>query len=73
MINKIKNLYYSVRYSNFVSRLLYSRPLRAKIISSIIFVVLFFLICAAFEWLYPRSVSNQINSLIHNILWFGVK
>jgi len=73
MINKLKNLYYSVRYSNFISGLLYSRTLRIKIISSIIFVVLFFSICAAFEWMYPRSVSNQINSLIHNILWFGLK
>jgi hypothetical protein len=72
MINKLKNLYYSVRYSNLVSRLLYSRPLRAKIISSIIFVVLFFSICAVFEWMYPRTVSNQINSLIHNILFFGL-
>jgi hypothetical protein len=73
MINKLKNLYYSIRYSNFVSRLLYSRKLRIKIISSFIFVVLFFCICAVFEWMYPRTVSNQINSLIHNILFFGLK
>jgi hypothetical protein len=72
MINKIKNLYYSVRYSNFISGLLYSRTLRVKIISSIIFVVLFFLICAAFEWMYPMSISNQINKLIHEILFFGI-
>jgi hypothetical protein len=64
MINKIKNIYSSI---------VYSRTVRIKVISSIVFVVLFFLICAAFEWMYRGSVINQINSLIHNILWFGVK
>ena len=44
-----------------------------RVISSIIFIVLFVLVCVVFEWAYRGSVTNQINSLIHNILWFGVK
>jgi uncharacterized protein YggT (Ycf19 family) len=44
-----------------------------KTISTIIFIVLFIVICMVFETTYPKSVTNQINSLIHNILWFGVK
>jgi hypothetical protein len=72
MINKLKNLYYSIRYSNTVSRLLYSRKLRIKIISSLIFIVLFVLVCVVFEFLYRGSVVNQINDLIHNVLFFGL-
>jgi len=44
-----------------------------RIISSLIFIVLFVLVCVVFEFLYSGSVTNQINSLIHNILWFGIK
>ncbi len=48
------------------------RSIVIKIISSIIFIILFFLICGIFEWLYPMSISTQINKLIHDILFFGV-
>ena len=44
-----------------------------RVISSIIFVVMFLLIAAGFELTYRGSVINQINSLIHNILFFGLK
>lgn len=44
-----------------------------KVISSIIFIVLFCLIAVVFELLYRGSVTNQINSLVHNILWYGLK
>lgn len=44
-----------------------------KVISSVIFAVGFVLVCVLFEFLYRGSVTNQINSLIHNILFFGVK
>ena len=44
-----------------------------RVISSIIFVVMFLLIAAGFELAYRGSVINQINSLIHNILFFGLK
>lgn len=44
-----------------------------RVISSIIFVVMFLLIAAGFELAYRGSVVNQINSLIHNILFFGLK
>jgi len=44
-----------------------------KIISSILFIVIFFLICGIFELIYPRSVTNNINRLIDNILFFGLK
>lgn len=43
-----------------------------RVISSIIFVVLFFLICVVFELVYRGSVTNQINKLIHEILMFGL-
>lgn len=43
-----------------------------KVISSIIFAVGFFLIAAAFELAYRGSVINQINKLIHDILFFGI-
>ena len=43
-----------------------------RVISSIIFAVGFFLIAAAFELLYRGSVTNQINKLIHEILFFGL-
>lgn len=71
--NNIKNLYYSVRYSNFVGRALYLRGLRVKIISTIIFIVLFFSICIVFELVYPRTVGNQINGLINELFWLGFK
>lgn len=48
-------------------------PTVVKVVSSVIFIVLFFLICAAFELAHRGSVTNQINSLVHNILWFGMK
>ena len=44
-----------------------------RVISSVIFAVMFLLIAVGFELVYRGSVSNQINSLIHNILWFGLK
>lgn len=43
-----------------------------KVISSAIFVVLFFLIAAGFELVYRGSVINQINKLINDILFFGL-
>ena len=63
MINKLKNLYYSI---------VYSRSFRVKVISSIAFALLFFLIAAAFELAHRGSVVNQINKLIHDILFFGL-
>ena len=44
-----------------------------KVISSLVFIVLFICIALTFELVYNGSVTNQINSLIHNILWFGMK
>jgi hypothetical protein len=43
-----------------------------KVISSIIFAVVFAFICVAFELVYRGSVTNQINKLIHEILFFGI-
>ena len=47
-------------------------PTIVKVVSSVIFIVLFFLICAAFELVYSGSVTNQINKLINDILFFGL-
>ena len=44
-----------------------------KVISTMVFVVLFICIAVVFEFVYRGSVTNQINSLIHNILFFGIK
>jgi len=44
-----------------------------KAVSTMVFVVMFICVAVVFEWVYRGSVTNQINSLIHNILWFGVK
>jgi hypothetical protein len=44
-----------------------------KAVSTLVFIVLFICIAVVFEWIYRGSVTNQINSLIHNILWFGIK
>ena len=44
-----------------------------KVISTMVFVVLFICIAVVFEFVHRGSVTNQINSLIHNILFFGVK
>jgi hypothetical protein len=43
-----------------------------RVISSIIFTLLFVLVCVVFEFLYSGSVTNQINKLIHEILFFGI-
>lgn len=43
-----------------------------RVISSIIFAVMFLLIAAGFELVYRGSVINQINKLIHEILFFGL-
>lgn len=43
-----------------------------KVISSVIFAILFFLIAAGFELAYRGSVINQINKLINDILFFGL-
>lgn len=60
MINKLKN---HPKYHSIV----------VKVISSAIFVVGFLLVGVTFELLHRGSVVNQINSLIHNILVFGLK
>lgn len=44
-----------------------------KAISTMVFVALFICVAVVFEFVYSGSVTNQINSLIHNILFFGVK
>jgi hypothetical protein len=49
------------------------RSIVVKVISTIVFIVLFICIALTFELVYSGSVTNQINSLIHNILWFGMK
>jgi len=59
MINKLK---LNPKYHSIVTRL----------ISSIIFAVGFILICVLFELVYRGSVTNQINKLIHEILFFGI-
>jgi hypothetical protein len=59
MINKIK---LNPKYHSITVRA----------ISSIIFTLLFVLICVVFEFVYSGSVTNQINKLIHEILFFGV-
>jgi hypothetical protein len=43
-----------------------------RVISSVVFAVLFFLIAAGFELAYRGSVVNQINKLINDILFFGI-
>jgi hypothetical protein len=43
-----------------------------RVISSVIFAVGFILIAVGFELVYRGSVSNQINKLIHEILFFGI-
>lgn len=43
-----------------------------RVISSVIFAILFFLIAAGFELAYRGSVINQINKLINDILFFGL-
>ena len=59
MINKFIN---NPKYKSIVVR----------IVSSIIFALLFFLIAAGFELAYRGSVINQINKLINDILFFGL-
>jgi hypothetical protein len=44
-----------------------------RAISTMVFVVMFICVAVVFEFVYRGSVTNQINSLIHNILFFGVK
>jgi hypothetical protein len=44
-----------------------------KAVSTMVFVALFICIAVVFEFVYRGSVTNQINSLIHNILFFGIK
>jgi hypothetical protein len=44
-----------------------------KAVSTMVFVVMFICVAVVFEFVYRGSVTNQINSLIHNILFFGVK
>jgi hypothetical protein len=44
-----------------------------RAISTMVFVVMFICVAVVFEFVYSGSVTNQINKLIHNILFFGVK
>ena len=73
MKNKLKNLYYSIRYSNFISKMIYSRETHIKVLSTVAFAVLFFSICGIFELVYPRTMQGQINNLIDKLFWLGVK
>jgi hypothetical protein len=59
----IKNLINNPKHHSIVVR----------VISTMVFVALFICVAAVFEFFYSGSVTNQINSLIHNILWFGIK
>lgn len=59
MINKLK---LNPKYNSILVR----------IVSSLIFVLLFVLVCVVFEFVYRGSVTNQINKLIHEILFFGI-
>jgi hypothetical protein len=43
-----------------------------KAVSTMVFVVLFICIAVVFEFVYRGSVTNQINKLIHEILFFGI-
>lgn len=54
----------------YIIEFIYSN--RIKIISSLIFFILFVLICVMFEFVYRGSITNQINKLIHEILMFGL-
>jgi hypothetical protein len=49
-----------------------NHSITVRVISSIIFVVVFFLIAVGFELVRRGSVANQINELVHNILFFGL-
>jgi hypothetical protein len=49
------------------------RKIYIKIISTVIFIVLFFSICGIFELVYPRTIGSQINNLIDKFFWLGVK
>lgn len=44
-----------------------------KVVSTMVFVALFICIAVVFEFVYSGSVTNQINKLIHEILFFGIK
>jgi uncharacterized membrane protein YGL010W len=48
------------------------KSILVRVISSLIFALLFILIAVGFEFLYRGSVVNQINKLIHEILLFGI-
>ena len=49
------------------------RSIVVKAVSTLVFIVLFICIALMFELVYSGSVTNQINSLVHNILFFGIK
>jgi hypothetical protein len=49
------------------------RSIVVKGVSTLVFIVLFICIALTFELVYSGSVTNQINSLVHNILFFGIK
>jgi hypothetical protein len=49
------------------------RSIVIKAVSTLVFIVLFICIALTFELAHRGSVTNQINSLIHDILWFGMK
>jgi hypothetical protein len=59
MINKIIN---NPKYRSIVTR----------VVSAMVFTLLFILICVTFEFVYRGSVINQINKLINDILFFGL-
>jgi hypothetical protein len=58
----IKNLINNPKYHSIV----------VKAVSTMVFVVLFICIAVVFEFVYSGSVTNQINKLIHEILFFGI-
>jgi hypothetical protein len=59
MINKIIN---NPKYRSIVTR----------VVSAMVFALLFILICVLFEFAYRGSVINQINKLMNDILFFGL-
>jgi len=43
-----------------------------KVISTMVFLLLFICIAVVFEFVYSGSVTTQINKLIHEIVFFGI-
>lgn len=72
LINKLKDLYYSIRYSNTISNLLYNKKIRVKIISTVVFVLFFLFILCLFEYMYPSKVMKDFRGHVNTYLRMGL-